>query len=50
MTIQPEERVTRYTREELMLVAEMIHKAKKPYIYLGGGIGVRQVVMRLRRT
>ena len=37
MTIQPEERVTRYTREELMLVAEMIHKAKKPYIYLGGG-------------
>ena len=28
MTIQPEERVTRYTREELMLVAEMIHKAK----------------------
>ena len=37
VTIQPEERVTRYTREELMLVAEMIHKAKKPYIYLGGG-------------
>lgn len=37
MTIQQEERVTRYTREELMLVAEMIHKAKKPYIYLGGG-------------
>ena len=37
MTIQPEERVTRYTREELMLVAEMIRKAKKPYIYLGGG-------------
>ena len=37
MTIQPEERMTRYTREELMLVAEMIHKAKKPYIYLGGG-------------
>ena len=37
MTIQPEERVTRYTREELMLAAEMIHKAKKPYIYLGGG-------------
>ena len=29
--------MTRYTREELMLVAEMIHKAKKPYIYLGGG-------------
>ena len=37
VTIQPEERVTRYTREELMLAAEMIHKAKKPYIYLGGG-------------
>ena len=37
VTIQPEERVTRYTREELMLVAEMIRKAKKPYIYLGGG-------------
>ena len=37
MTIQQGERVTRYTREELMLVAEMIHKAKKPYIYLGGG-------------
>ena len=37
VTIQPEERVTRYTREELMLVAEMLHKAKKPYIYLGGG-------------
>ena len=37
VTIQPEERVTRYTREELMLVAEMINKAKKPYIYLGGG-------------
>ena len=27
MTIQQEERVTRYTREELMLVAEMIHMA-----------------------
>ena len=37
MTIPQEARVTRYTREELMLVAEMIHKAKKPYIYLGGG-------------
>lgn len=35
--IAPEERPMRCSQDEILLVAEMLRKAKKPYIYLGGG-------------
>lgn len=35
--IAPEERPMCCSQDEILLVAEMLRKAKKPYIYLGGG-------------